>query len=361
LVNPEFLTQPLQNYWYAVAFASQVGPTTLKGFELLGQPWVLFRNQEGHVGCIADTCAHRACPLSLGKVVDGAVQCAYHGWEFDTQGQCRQMPSCRHLKISVASLPCTEAGGLVWVWPGNQEPTALPQPVQTIPDGFALQTELEHRYTSRALKKSSYPRSHNLVAMNQKFGDISHFWTGALEVEIPVEHGLFLDNLLDLAHAPFTHQGTFAKGWTAPEMVKFLTPPQNSLTGHWDPYPIEMTFEPPCYLISTIGFRGQRGHRHLHQIHCCLPVNGHKTRLLYRLSLDFFTWARFIPGKDRFWRFWARKVLQEDFPLVQGQQARMEQGANVWNMPVAYDRLGVGYRRWRKQIEKQVESTSLDV
>lgn len=35
-------------------------------------------------------------------------------------------------------------------------------------------------------------------------------------MELPVEHGLLLDNLLDLAHAPFTHTSTFAKGWSVP-------------------------------------------------------------------------------------------------------------------------------------------------
>lgn len=35
-------------------------------------------------------------------------------------------------------------------------------------------------------------------------------------VELEVEHGLMVENLLDLAHAPFTHTGTFAKGWPVP-------------------------------------------------------------------------------------------------------------------------------------------------
>ena len=38
-------------------------------------------------------------------------------------------------------------------------------------------------------------------------------------MELPVEHGLLLDNLLDLAHAPFTHTSTFAKGWSVPRLV----------------------------------------------------------------------------------------------------------------------------------------------
>lgn len=40
-----------------------------------------------------------------------------------------------------------------------------------------------------------------------------------LQVEVPVEHGLLMENLLDLAHAPFTHTSTFAKGWPIPDSV----------------------------------------------------------------------------------------------------------------------------------------------
>lgn len=42
-------------------------------------------------------------------------------------------------------------------------------------------------------------------------------------MELPVEHGLLLDNLLDLAHAPFTHTSTFAKGWSVPRYLYTYT------------------------------------------------------------------------------------------------------------------------------------------
>ena len=72
-----------------------------------------------------------------------------------------------------------------------------------------------------------------------------------LELEVPVEHGLLLENLLDLAHAPFTHTSTFAKGWPIPDVVKFNA--GRMLGGNWEPYPIDMSFEPPCMVLSTIG------------------------------------------------------------------------------------------------------------
>lgn len=41
------------------------------------QMWVLFRDENGAAACVRDECAHRACPLSLGSVVDGRLQCPY--------------------------------------------------------------------------------------------------------------------------------------------------------------------------------------------------------------------------------------------------------------------------------------------
>ncbi|MGB7416921.1 MAG: Rieske 2Fe-2S domain-containing protein, partial [Thermosynechococcaceae cyanobacterium] len=161
------LASGLKNYWYAVEFSSKLLSTNLISVELFDEPWVLFRNPQGQVACIEDECAHRACPLSLGQVVDGTVQCGYHGWQYDSEGGCTHMPSCQHIHVSVKSLPCKEQSGMIWVWPGSTEPTPLSGQIYQIPDGFQLHAEVE--------------------------------------IELPVEHGLLLENLLDLAHAPFTH------------------------------------------------------------------------------------------------------------------------------------------------------------
>ncbi len=129
-------------------------------------------------------------------------------------------------------------------------------------------------------------------------------------VDVPVEHGLLMENLLDLAHAPFTHVSTFARGWPVPDAVKFHA--KRLLEGDWDPYPIEMSFQPPCMVVSLIGLaqpgmimRGVKAaecERHLHQLHVCMPSKKGHTRLLYRMSLDFMPWLRFVPFIDRVWQ-----------------------------------------------------------
>jgi len=179
-----------------------------------------------------------------------------------------------------------------------------------------------------------------------------------LVMDVPVEHGLLLENLLDLAHAPFTHTTTFAKGWPIPDVVRFKA--SEVLGGSWQPYPIDMQFLPPCGVLSTIGLtqpgKIERGTKtsdcrnHLHQMHVCLPASAGRTRLLYRMSLDFMDWVKFVPGIQRFWKSIAAQVLGEDLVLVEGQQERLLQGADVWGHPVPYDKLGVRYRRWRNAV-----------
>lgn len=173
-----------------------------------------------------------------------------------------------------------------------------------------------------------------------------------------MEHGLLMENLLDLAHAPFTHTGTFAKGWPVPDAVRFHT--QRMLAGNWDPYPIDMSFEPPCMVVSMIGLKkpgqieaGARATecaRHLHQLHVCLPSRRGHTRLLYRMSLDFMPWIKHVPGIRVFWDYIAGQVLGEDLVLVTGQQRRLQKGGDTWSNPVSYDKLAVRYRRWRNEV-----------
>lgn len=310
----------LRNYWYPAEFSTVLKKDTLIPFELFGEPWVLFRDEHGSPSCIRDQCAHRACPLSIGKVVDGEVQCPYHGWQFNADGACTKMPStifCKGVKVS--ALPCVEKDGFIWVWPGLGVPPQVPEFTMP-PKGFVIHSELM--------------------------------------LEVPVEHGLLIENLLDLAHAPFTHTTTFARGWPIPDFVKFHA--NKMLSGQWDPYPIEMGFKPPCCTVSLIGLaqpgKIERGvsaencERHLHQLHVCMPSRKGHTRLLYRMSLDFMPWVQHVPFIDKLWMQVAKQVLGEDLVLVAGQQDRMQKGGDTWAHPVSYDKLAVRYRRWRNAI-----------
>lgn len=117
-------TEEIENKWYPVIFSSKLKDDILIPIDLMNRPWVLFRDENGQVACIKDECAHRACPLSIGKLVDGKVVCPYHGWEYIRTGKCVKMPStCFNNNIYVDSIPVVEKDGFIWIWPGNAKPS----------------------------------------------------------------------------------------------------------------------------------------------------------------------------------------------------------------------------------------------
>jgi chlorophyllide a oxygenase len=141
--------------------------------------------------------------------------------------------------------------------------------------------------------------------------------------------------------------------------------------GNWEPYPIDMAFEAPCCVLSHVGLaqagaagggaqfvpgtRAADCEKHLHQLHVCLPSRPGRTRLLYRMALDFAPWAAMVPGMHLVWTEMAAQVLGEDQRLVEGQQDRMARGERVWGHPVAYDKCALAYRRFRNFSAQRYE------
>jgi phenylpropionate dioxygenase-like ring-hydroxylating dioxygenase large terminal subunit len=114
----------LPGQWFILATAKELRRRPIAKM-LLGVPLVLFRDAKGQPGALLDRCPHRNVPLSIGKVVEGTLQCSYHGWRFDTSGACRFIPSLLgevDAKARCAlSYPALEQDGFIWVYstPGD--------------------------------------------------------------------------------------------------------------------------------------------------------------------------------------------------------------------------------------------------
>ena len=104
------------------------------------------------------------------------------------------------------------------------------------------------------------------------------------------------------------------------------------------------------------GTRAADCEKHLHQLHVCLPSRPGHTRLLYRMGLDFASWASAVPGMHLVWTEMAAQVLAEDQRLVVGQQDRLSRGERVWGHPVAYDKCALAYRRFRNDASLPMEA-----
>jgi phthalate 4,5-dioxygenase oxygenase subunit len=101
---------------------------------VLGEDLVLFRDPNGKLGLLALHCPHRGTSLEYGDIEDGGIRCAYHGWLFDTAGQCLEMPAEPNeskfpSKVQHLSYPVQELGGLIFAYmgPDRDNPPPLPK------------------------------------------------------------------------------------------------------------------------------------------------------------------------------------------------------------------------------------------
>ena len=86
------MNQVEREHWHPVAGCTDVAGQPLAAL-LLGQPLVLWRDAAGFIQAWADQCPHRGARLSLGRVCQGRLECPYHGWQFESSGQCVQVPA----------------------------------------------------------------------------------------------------------------------------------------------------------------------------------------------------------------------------------------------------------------------------
>ena len=87
--------------------------------ELQNKRYVLFRDDEGHLGLIGRNCPHRGADLCYGRLENNGLRCPFHGWHFDRTGQCVEQPaepkgSQMHTQIKVPMIPVTEKNGIIY-------------------------------------------------------------------------------------------------------------------------------------------------------------------------------------------------------------------------------------------------------
>ena len=104
--------------WHPVGKAVDLAGSP-KAVVLLEEDVVIWQTPDGRFQAWADRCPHRGAKLSLGRVQDGQLECAYHGWQFDQAGQCKLMPALPAFTPAAGYRACThearEAYGLAWV------------------------------------------------------------------------------------------------------------------------------------------------------------------------------------------------------------------------------------------------------
>jgi len=121
----------LRNMWYPVCQSSHVKQTPL-GIHRLAMDIVLWRDSGGKIHAHDDRCLHRGAKLSIGQIVNDKLRCAYHGWCYDTTGQCTTIPTSKTAQSKLAprlrlqQFETKERAGLVWVYFSETDAASTP-------------------------------------------------------------------------------------------------------------------------------------------------------------------------------------------------------------------------------------------
>jgi len=172
----------LRRYWQPVAIASELADENpVKFVRILGEDLVLFRSTKGQVGLLHDRCSHRGASLSYGRVEERGIACPYHGWLYDTQGNCLETPaepagSNFALTVKHRAYPVQKFAGLYWGYFG-------PLPAPVIPK-FDVWARTDGWHWIRALP------------------DLDCNWFQAME------------NSVDTCHLHLLHQDLITRGFT---------------------------------------------------------------------------------------------------------------------------------------------------
>lgn len=170
------MTSFLRNTWYVAMWADDLELGRVESRTICDEPIAIFRRHDGSVAAITDQCSHRFAPLSAGKVCGDQIECPYHGLQFDADGRCVVNPHgsgritpALHLR----AYPIVERHTLLWVWLGDAERANA----DLIPDFSYLDEGAPGTFSHRD-------------------------W-----MVLDVDYRLMADNLLDLSHANFLHEG----------------------------------------------------------------------------------------------------------------------------------------------------------
>src|SRR5438874_159612 len=122
-----------RRFWLPIALASELPEpdSTPVRLRILGEDLVAFRDTEGRVGLLEQYCPHRGASLFFGRNEQVGLRCVYHGWKFDVDGHCVDMPneppeSNFKDRIRHPAYAAREQGGIVFAYMGASDPPGLP-------------------------------------------------------------------------------------------------------------------------------------------------------------------------------------------------------------------------------------------
>ena len=150
----------MRRFWMPVLLSEEIAepdgaPVRIR---LLGEDLLAFRGTDGRVGVVDRYCPHRRASMFFGRNEDCGLRCIYHGWKFDVDGNCVDLPSEPpgsnfREKVKLKAYPARERGGVVWAYMGPVEKMGEVPEVEwmNLPEG--------HLYRSRWYQECNYAQA----------------------------------------------------------------------------------------------------------------------------------------------------------------------------------------------------------
>jgi len=114
---------PIPFGWYAVAYSDDLSPGDVQPIYYFDEHMVLFRTDSGKATVMQAHCPHLGAHLGHGgKVTGDRIACPFHAWEFNTQGECVNVPYATSIpkqaqgKQCLYSYPVQERNRMIWAW-----------------------------------------------------------------------------------------------------------------------------------------------------------------------------------------------------------------------------------------------------
>ena len=120
----------LRRFWQPVVRSQDLTPGKAAPIRVMSEDFTLYRGESGTTHALAFRCAHRGTQLSTGWVEGDNLRCRYHGWTYDSSGQCVHQPAevepfCE--KVRIGSYPTQAYLGFVFVCMGEGQAPQLPR------------------------------------------------------------------------------------------------------------------------------------------------------------------------------------------------------------------------------------------
>ncbi|CAA7408136.1 unnamed protein product [Spirodela intermedia] len=313
--------------WYPLYLTAEVPIDSPLGLTVFHKQLVLYRDGGGVFRCYEDRCPHRLAKLSEGQLIEGRLECLYHGWQFEGDGQCvkiPQLPAGAKIPHSACtrSYEVRDSQGVIWVWMSETNP----------PDAGKLPW-FEH-----------YARP--------GFQDVSAIH------ELPYDHSILLENFMDPAHVPISHDRSdfYSKREDAQPLIFEVTERSaRGFAGNWrKSKPTAATnylrFDAPCVLQNNHQYAGKDGREHhVSALFLCRPTGQGKSMVIMRFGTTLSSPVmKLLPR----WFFHQNmsKVLEQDMGFLSSQNEVLVREAvptgKLYLNLSSCDTWVAEYRRW---------------